>query len=162
RSVERIRIAVVLPAPFGPRRPKTVPSRATMSMPSSARTFPNVLTRPSASIAEVVMASFLLSSGVSTERRASTHRLQAIIRVEVAILWPVSVRTSEGASRPSRRRPADPAGQGAGHGGRARRRARDLRAHGSPRPRGALDGRDPGLLPGRTGRWVVAARWFEN
>ena len=31
RSVDRIRIAVVLPAPLGPRRPKTVPSRATMS-----------------------------------------------------------------------------------------------------------------------------------
>ena len=50
-SVESTRIAVVLPAPFGPSSPNTVPSRATMSMPSSARTSPKVLTRPSASIA---------------------------------------------------------------------------------------------------------------
>src|SRR4029450_7185865 len=52
--VDRMRMAVVFPAPLGPSSPNTVPSRATMSMPSSARTFPNVLTRPSASIAEVM------------------------------------------------------------------------------------------------------------
>src|SRR5881397_3238587 len=48
-------MAVVLPAPLGPRRPNTVPSRATMSIPPRARTLPNVFTRPSASIADVVM-----------------------------------------------------------------------------------------------------------
>src|SRR6266511_1001956 len=52
--VDNTRMAVVFPAPFGPSSPKTVPSAATMSMPSSARTFPNVLTRPSVSIAELM------------------------------------------------------------------------------------------------------------
>ncbi len=53
-SVDNTRIAVVLPAPLGPSNPKTVPSEATMSIPSSARTSPNVLMRPSASIAAVI------------------------------------------------------------------------------------------------------------
>ena len=77
-------------------------------------------------------------------------------------MWPVCVRTSIRASRPSRRRPADPAGPRARHGRRPGRGARDLRAHRAPGPRGARDGGDPRLLAGRTRRGLVAARWFEN
>src|SRR4051812_8397192 len=51
RSVERMRTVVVLPAPFGPSTPSTVPGAASSSTPSSARTSPNDLTRPLTSIA---------------------------------------------------------------------------------------------------------------
>ena len=39
-----MRTVVVLPAPFGPSTPSTVPRGTARSMPSSARTFPNDLT----------------------------------------------------------------------------------------------------------------------
>ena len=50
----RMWTVVVLPAPFGPRRPKTVPSLTVRSMPSTAVTGPKRLVRPSATI-EFVM-----------------------------------------------------------------------------------------------------------
>src|SRR6516225_5955511 len=50
-SVARIRTAVVLPAPLGPRRPRTRPCLATRSTPASAVVLPNRLTSPVASIA---------------------------------------------------------------------------------------------------------------
>src|SRR6516164_2643214 len=50
-SVVRIRTAVVLPAPFGPRTPSTVPCGTDRSIPRSARTSPNDLVRPSTRIA---------------------------------------------------------------------------------------------------------------
>ena len=57
-SVVRILTAVVLPAPFGPSRPKIVPSGTENVSPSSARTLPGyVLTRFSASIASMVVLS---------------------------------------------------------------------------------------------------------
>src|SRR5207249_2549687 len=43
--------AVVLPAPFGPRRPNTVASGTSNVTPSSARTVPKLLRRPSTTIA---------------------------------------------------------------------------------------------------------------
>src|SRR5262249_44741614 len=43
--------AVVLPAPFGPRTPSTVPCGTVRSIPRSARTSPNDLVRPSTRIA---------------------------------------------------------------------------------------------------------------
>src|SRR5262245_65402086 len=46
-----MRMAVVLPAPFGPRRPWTEPGHTARSMPSTARVVPKVLTSPDASIA---------------------------------------------------------------------------------------------------------------
>ena len=46
-----MRTVVVLPAPLGPRTPSTVPRGTSRSMPSSARTFPNDLTRPPTEIA---------------------------------------------------------------------------------------------------------------
>src|SRR6188472_1879914 len=53
--VARIRTAVVLPAPLGPRTPRTVPSRAARSTPSSAWVVPKRFVRPSASTMLVLM-----------------------------------------------------------------------------------------------------------
>src|SRR5207247_889908 len=46
RSVARMRISVVLPAPVGPRRPKTMPSGISRSTPARAVVDPNRLTTP--------------------------------------------------------------------------------------------------------------------
>ena len=46
-----MRTAVVLPAPFGPSSPSTLPFGALRSIPSSARTLPKDFSRRSASIA---------------------------------------------------------------------------------------------------------------
>src|SRR5215470_4132656 len=56
RMVARIRTAVVLPAPFGPSSPSTLPTWTARSMPSSATTGPNRLTSPCAAIAGSAMA----------------------------------------------------------------------------------------------------------
>src|SRR4051794_34386049 len=45
-SVARMRTVVVLPAPLGPRTPRTVPGATARSTPSSARVGPNDLTSP--------------------------------------------------------------------------------------------------------------------
>ena len=45
-SVASMRSIVVFPAPFGPRTPKISPWRTSRSMPSTARSSPNVLTSP--------------------------------------------------------------------------------------------------------------------
>ena len=50
-SVASIRISVVLPAPFGPRMANIMPRGTSRSIPSTARTLPNVLTRPRAEMA---------------------------------------------------------------------------------------------------------------
>src|SRR5215468_3736834 len=54
--VARTRTAVVLPAPFGPSRPSTLPASAARSMPSSATTGPKRLTSPCAAIAGSAMS----------------------------------------------------------------------------------------------------------
>src|SRR5215831_17258351 len=46
---------VVLPAPFGPTREKTVPAPTSRSMPSSTVLSPNAFRSPETAIAEVVM-----------------------------------------------------------------------------------------------------------
>ncbi len=53
RMVERMRTAVVLPAPLGPSSPSTVPASTSRETPSSARTLPRgkTLTRSWASTA---------------------------------------------------------------------------------------------------------------
>jgi DNA-binding winged helix-turn-helix (wHTH) protein len=60
-SVARIRTAVVLPAPLGPRTPSTRPFRATRSTPASAVVLPNRLTRPVASTAFADGASYRMN-----------------------------------------------------------------------------------------------------
>ena len=54
-SVARIRTAVVLPAPLGPSRPRTLPCRAAKSTPHRARTEPYDFSSPSTKIASSVM-----------------------------------------------------------------------------------------------------------
>src|SRR5688572_12740131 len=54
-SVDRIFTAVVLPAPFGPSREKTVPSGTARSMPSRTTLSPYDLRSPFAAIAKLVM-----------------------------------------------------------------------------------------------------------
>src|SRR5579862_312692 len=49
-----IRISVVLPAPFGPRKPKATPRGTTRSAPSTASRSPNLLVRPVVSMTAVV------------------------------------------------------------------------------------------------------------
>jgi hypothetical protein len=50
--VASILTIVVLPAPFGPRTPYTLPTGTRRSMPSTARVSPNVFTNPDVSIAD--------------------------------------------------------------------------------------------------------------
>jgi hypothetical protein len=50
-NVVSIRVVVVLPAPFGPSRPSTVPCGTTKLTPSTATLSSNFLTRSMASIA---------------------------------------------------------------------------------------------------------------
>jgi hypothetical protein len=51
RPAFRADLVVVLPAPFRPSKPKTIPAGTTKSTPSAARVSPNGLTSPRASIA---------------------------------------------------------------------------------------------------------------
>src|SRR5262249_23218900 len=55
-SVDRIWTMVVLPAPLGPSRAKTVPCWTVRSIPSSTRCSPNDLRRPVTAIAVVAVA----------------------------------------------------------------------------------------------------------
>src|SRR4029450_10196586 len=61
-SVARIRTMVVLPAPFGPSSASTLPAGSSRSTPSSARTSPKRLPRPSARIAGCPRAGKLLAA----------------------------------------------------------------------------------------------------
>src|SRR5262245_6170944 len=65
-SVVRILTAVVLPAPLGPSKPKTVPVATSRSMPRNASTEPKFLTSPSTTIAPAIRTPY----GV---QRTSTH-----------------------------------------------------------------------------------------
>src|SRR6516165_3154373 len=82
RRVARIRTAVVLPAPFGPSTPSTVPCRATRSTPASAVVLPKRLTRPLASIALVMVALSCPSRSIVRDApdRPRTARCQAAAR----------------------------------------------------------------------------------
>src|SRR5688572_27576487 len=74
-SVASIRMVVVLPAPFGPSTPYTEPPRTARSTPSTARTSPNLFTRPLASIARgtwIAMRLLRLDGGRKLIARASS------------------------------------------------------------------------------------------
>jgi hypothetical protein len=60
--VVRIRTAVVLPAPFGPSRPRTLPARAVKSTPHNARTGPYDFSSPSTTIASSFVIHLKLSA----------------------------------------------------------------------------------------------------
>src|SRR5204863_6956164 len=70
-SVARIRTSVVLPAPFGPSRPKTMPSGTSRSTPARAVVDPNRLTTPSTRTAEGVLTA---RSCVVLRREEIAHR----------------------------------------------------------------------------------------
>src|SRR5690625_2923907 len=74
--VASIRTMVVLPAPLGPSRPKTVPRSTVRSTPSTAVVSPKRLTRPSASIAGVfsMALTFRWDGAVPTDGGGRTHR----------------------------------------------------------------------------------------
>src|SRR3954453_5919107 len=61
----------VLPAPFGPRRPKTIPSGTSRSTPARAVVDPNRLTTPSTRTAEGVLTA---RSCVVLRREEIAHR----------------------------------------------------------------------------------------
>src|SRR5487761_791193 len=65
--VVRMRTAVVLPAPFGPRTPRTVPRGTERSIPRSACTSPNDWVRPSTKIAGPEL--FCVTSSSRADRR---------------------------------------------------------------------------------------------
>src|SRR5688572_9156687 len=62
-NVARIRIIVVLPAPFGPSKPYTVPVLICKFTPSSARVLPNDFVSPVVSIALLIMSCVTLVAG---------------------------------------------------------------------------------------------------
>ena len=71
---------------------------------------------------------------------------------------PVSVPCSLRARRPAGGHPPAPAGPRSGDRGRGGGRARGVRAHGAPGPRGAGHGRRAHLLPAGAQRWLAAGR----
>src|SRR4051812_24923584 len=68
RRVVSTRTAVVLPAPFGPSSPSTLPGATSRSTPSSARTSPKLLTRPVAVMAGALMRPPTLARGAALHR----------------------------------------------------------------------------------------------
>jgi hypothetical protein len=58
---------VVLPAPFGPSRPRTLPSATVRSTPASAVVAPKRFTSPSTTIASVMPARYAPAPTVPTD-----------------------------------------------------------------------------------------------
>src|SRR2546430_5977369 len=118
--VVRMRTAVGLPAPFGPSTPSTVPRGTDRSIPRSARTSPNDLTRPSTRIAgpELVCDTPFLPIGIRPSNLPAASDSGESIN---AARWPrharlpARIRSQEGhpsamTTRPrgTHRRPAAP------------------------------------------------------
>src|SRR5258708_18628448 len=85
-----MRTRVVFPAPFGPRRPKTIPSRTSRSTPARAVVDPNLLTTPLTLIAGGALSSDPLVAGCNNELTAASlsRRLQQRrARPTLRILW---------------------------------------------------------------------------
>jgi hypothetical protein len=68
-----MRMVVVFPAPFGPRRPNTEPWRMLRSTPLRARVSPNDLARPLVSIALAIRSPYGKRSGRGRSRSAGAH-----------------------------------------------------------------------------------------
>src|SRR6476661_10517374 len=76
RSVARIRIVVVLPAPFGPRKPRNVPAVTENEIPSTARVPPGyTLTSSSTSTTGVLTRGIARRQATTYPRRPSRGRL---------------------------------------------------------------------------------------
>src|SRR5262245_55410330 len=78
-SVPRVRTVVVLPAPFGPRKPNTSPRPTSKLTSSNATRSPNRLVRRSATSAGVSRAPSGAAGGSGSKRR---HRLPTPVRAQ--------------------------------------------------------------------------------
>jgi hypothetical protein len=56
-------MVVVLPAPFGPRKPNSSPCRTLNEMPATASTSPNLLLKPSTMMAIAYFVFFFVTHG---------------------------------------------------------------------------------------------------
>src|SRR4051812_43200867 len=85
RSPSRISTVVVLPAPFGPSRPKISPLATSKSMPATAWTSPYRLVRPRTRMTgpapEVAVTASGLLAEVGRDGRVVAHRLVEAIRL---------------------------------------------------------------------------------
>src|SRR5690349_13532010 len=124
-NVVRIRTAVVFPAPFGPSRPRIVPSGTLRSSPSRALVEPNDFRNPSASTATSMVKRYRRVTtpvaGISPliakpERGAGPSLAGSVVR-DVASKCDVSCSAPRAAhrrdaGRPARDRRRAPLGQG--------------------------------------------------
>src|SRR5690606_34830436 len=74
-KVPKIFTVVVLPAPFGPSTPYTVPPGTVRSTPSTARVEPNVLTSPEVSIAGPADVGFICCTCLPLRGRGRSDAL---------------------------------------------------------------------------------------
>src|SRR5579859_2802852 len=81
-----MRTAVVLPAPFGPRRPKTVPSSTTRSRPRNACVLPYRFSSPSARMAALLSFIGLLRCVLAI--CVLSNVFVAPMQAEACRLWP--------------------------------------------------------------------------
>src|SRR4051812_12016758 len=110
--VARMRTTVVLPAPFGPSRPNTVPCRTARSTPSSAVVLPYRFTRPSARIAYVVeFMTPTVAARADTARTPRCHATCAGVRLQAHGSGVRPGRRLMGAAQGRAARPGGPAPQ---------------------------------------------------
>ena len=156
-SPSSIRSVVVLPAPFGPRKPVIVPGSSANERSSTARTVPNRLVSDSARTTAVMrLPGVLCGARLDAERAQQLGRriwrpqLEQLARTRsgpgwgcprrIPLLDACSTRLAEGVSgrRPRRtvtRRPrGDRCDRGRSAGAAEPRRGRSLRAPGRPLP----------------------------
>ena len=111
-----MRTAVVLPAPFGPSTPRTVPRSAYKSVPASAFVLPKFLIRPSALIASATCVTLPLARDTQTGSQ-DISLLRAVsngFRVEVGSAAKGSAAAGRSAAR-VRRHGAEQEHEGTGN-----------------------------------------------
>src|SRR3954447_26166832 len=85
-----MRTSVVLPAPFGPRRPKTIPSGTSRSTPASAVVEPNRLTTPAALTADGPARRDPLVSGCLIAAVGALLVVREVSRDRISSTYPTS------------------------------------------------------------------------
>src|ERR1700754_3675567 len=98
-----MRIVGGLPAPLGPSTPYTDPRRTARSTPSTARTSPNVLTSPEASIARVEGVIACIDSW-SAENSSLTHEATDARASRPCVIGPTTRGKRYGGASPAVRR----------------------------------------------------------